>query len=281
MTAPSRPRSDLEPGPLSGRVALVTGVSRRVAIGAALTRRLVADGASVLASGWGDYDETTPWGGDPEGGAAFVRSLGLPETRLQYVAADLEDPEAPDLLVAETIQRFGRIDAVVADHARSSTTPFAEVTAAEIDQCFAVNARASLLLAQSLGARRPAGPGGRVVLFTSGQHIGPMPGEIAYAVSKGALHQMTASLADALADAGITVNCINPGPVDTGYLTGKAHARVAATFPDGRWGTPEDVANLVAWLLSDEGGWITGQVINSDGGFNLRIFRGPRPRSSG
>ncbi len=277
MRIPSRSHSGSGPGSLTGRVVLVTGVSRRIGIGAGLVERLVADGACVLASGWEAYDATTPWGGDPDGGEAFVRSLGVPTTRLQYVAADLEDPEAPDRLVRETLERFGRIDAVVADHARSSHTAFADVTAAELDRCWAVNARASLLLAQSLGARRAPGPGGRVVLFTSGQHIGPMAGEIAYAVSKGALHQMTASLADALADAGITVNCINPGPVDTGYLEGAAHDRVARTFPGGRWGTPGDVANLVAWLLCDEGGWITGQVINSDGGFNLRIFRGPPP----
>ena len=103
--------------------------------------------------------------------------------------------------------------------------------------------------------------------FTSGQHIGPMPNEIAYAISKGALHQMTATLADAVVDRGITVNCINPGPIDTGYLTGTAHERVAKMFPAKRWGLPEDIAKLVAWLVSDEAAWITGQVHDHEGGF--------------
>lgn len=94
-----------------------------------------------------------------------------------------------------------------------------------------------------------------------------MDDEIAYAVSKGAIHQMTASVANHLADQGITVNTINPGPVDTGYATGDVHAAVTDAFPTKRWGQPSDVARLVAWLVSDEAEWITGQVINSEGGF--------------
>ncbi len=94
-----------------------------------------------------------------------------------------------------------------------------------------------------------------------------MPNEIAYAISKGALHQMTATLADAVIDRGITVNCINPGPIDTGYATGVAHERIAKMFPAKRWGMPEDIAKLVAWLVSNEAAWITGQVLDHEGGF--------------
>jgi 3-oxoacyl-[acyl-carrier protein] reductase len=142
------------------------------------------------------------------------------------------------------------------------------MTADELDRCWAVNVRSILLLAQALLVRRdPGRPGGRLLWFTSGQHHGPMPGEVPYAVTKGALHQMTATVAAALADAGIVANCINPGPVDTGWATGAVHGQIAARFPSGRWGTPDDVANLVAFLASDAGGWIQGQVIDSEGGF--------------
>jgi len=106
--------------------------------------------------------------------------------------------------------------------------------------------------------------------FTSGQHLEPMDGEIAYAVSKGALHQMTASIDHALSTQRIVANCINPGPVDTGWAgsdRGDLHGQVADMFPDGKWGTPDDVANLVGFLVSDEGAWIRGQVLNSEGGF--------------
>jgi 3-oxoacyl-[acyl-carrier protein] reductase len=245
---------------LAGRVALVTGVSRRAGIGAALVRRLAAAGARVLASGWAPHDAQMPWGADRD-------ALAFGGDGVAYEAADLEDPAAPRRLVESAAARFGRLDVVVANHARSSAQSIDDVTAEELDRCFAVNARASLLLAQSLRAARAPGPGGRVILFTSGQHRGPMPGELPYAVSKGAIHQMTASLADSLADRGITVNCINPGPVDTGWATGDLHAAIARRFPSGRWGTPDDVAKLVAWLASDEAGWITGNVIDSEGGF--------------
>jgi 3-oxoacyl-[acyl-carrier protein] reductase len=106
-----------------------------------------------------------------------------------------------------------------------------------------------------------------VILMTSGQQLGPMPEEIPYASSKAALLGLTPTLADALADRGITVNCVNPGPTDTGYAGPEALERVAAAFPGGRWGQPDDAARLIAWLCTDEARWITGQVINSEGGF--------------
>ncbi len=253
--------------PLAGRVALVTGVSRRQGIGAGLTRRLLADGASVLASGWEPHDAEMPWGADSGGASALLEDLGGVGRSLHYRAADLERPEAPAELVDAAIDRFGKIDVVVANHARSSTQALADVTAEELDRCWAINARSCVLLTRRLAQRREPGPGGRVIYFTSGQHITPMPDEIAYAISKGALHQMTATLADAVIDQGITVNCINPGPVDTGYATGATHEQIAKRFPAGRWGLPEDVARLVAWLVSDEAAWITGQVHDQEGGF--------------
>jgi 3-oxoacyl-[acyl-carrier protein] reductase len=104
-------------------------------------------------------------------------------------------------------------------------------------------------------------------LFTSGQHLQPMRGELPYAISKGAIHQMTASLADAVADRGITLNTLNPGPVDTAWAPRELLARSRAAFPAGRWGQSEDIAAVVAWLVSPESSWVTGQVINAEGGF--------------
>lgn len=267
-------------GPLAGRVALVTGVSRRVGIGAALVRRLLADGASVYASGWPAHDAEMPWA-TPAGEAQdLLAALGGEGTRLAWEARDLADPGAPERLVDAALERFGALDIVVANHARSSHFDLASLTAEELDRCWAANVRAVLLLARALGVRRPARPGGRLVYFTSGQHRGPMADEIPYAVTKGALHQITATLADALADRGITVNCVNPGPVDTGYADPVLHARIAARFPTGRWGRPEDTARLVAWLVSDEAAWLTAQVIDHEGGFRFwggGARRGPPP----
>lgn len=252
---------------LSGRVALVTGVSRRLGIGVAIANRLVDDGASVLATGWSAHDAEMPWGADPGGTEALRVALdGSPE-QVHYQAADLADAATPARLVAAAVERFGAIDIVVANHARSSSQSLHDLTPEELDQSWAVNARSSLLLAQSLLAQRPAGPGGRLILLTSGQHLGPMPDELPYAISKAAVQQATTTLAEAMADHGITVNCVNPGPVDTGYATGASHREIADRFPARRWGQPSDVARLVAWLAGDEAAWITGQTINSEGGF--------------
>jgi 3-oxoacyl-[acyl-carrier protein] reductase len=92
-----------------------------------------------------------------------------------------------------------------------------------------------------------------------------MAREVAYAVSKGAIQQATLTLADELADRGITVNAVNPGPTDTGWGIGDQDP--TGTMPLGRWGRPDDAARLVSWLCSDEAGWITGQTIDSEGGF--------------
>lgn len=112
---------------------------------------------------------------------------------------------------------------------------------------------------------------GRIVLFTSGQHLGSMPGELPYVVSKGAVHQVTRTLADELADRGITVNAINPGPVDTGWPSAELRERLRPAFPAGRWGRPEDIAAIVGWIVSGDSAWVTGQVIDAEGGFRRSL----------
>jgi 3-oxoacyl-[acyl-carrier protein] reductase len=265
---PSRPTAGR---PLAGRVALVTGVSRRVGIGLAVARRLAALGAGLFVTSWAAHDREQPWGADPGGLDAVLAELGGGDApaagRVEHLEADLQDPEAPDRVMAAAVQAFGHVDVLVCNHARSSAGGLGELTAAELDATLAVNTRAVLLLVQAFAAQHDGRPGGRVVLFSSGQHLGPMPGELAYAASKGALVEVTASLADALADRGITVNTINPGPTDTDYVDRATRERVARRFPAGRWGAPDDAARLVAWLCTDDAAWVTGQVINSEGGF--------------
>jgi 3-oxoacyl-[acyl-carrier protein] reductase len=95
---------------------------------------------------------------------------------------------------------------------------------------------------------------------------------VPYAVSKGAIHQMTLTLSDTLIDRGITVNTLNPGPVDTGWADSDLTERVGRALPAGRWGSPAEVAQLVRWLASSESQWITGQVINAEGGFRRWVM---------
>lgn len=258
-----------DPLPLRGRVALVTGASRRAGIGYATARRLAAYGASVYLHHFTPHDAAQPWGADPGGMAAVAdgvtQALADPDASVRHGAADLADPDGPARVVEAAYEAFGRLDVLVCNQARSGGDgQLGEMDAAKLDAHWAVNARASILLARSFAAL--GGPG-RIVFLTSGQELGPMRGEVAYAASKGALASITATLADELADAGITVNAVNPGPVDTGYAPPDAHAEVAARFPGGRWGEPDDPARLIAWLATDEAAWVTGQVVNTEGGF--------------
>lgn len=250
-------------GPLAGRVALVTGVSRRAGIGLAVAHRLRELGAVVVPTGWLSHDAGQPWGVDP---------IGDDPTVEQH---DLGDAAVPAALVDQVVDRHGALDIVVAVHARSSSQDLLGITADELDASWAVNVRSVLLLARRFAERHdPTRPGGRMVWFTSGQDRSPMGDELPYAVTKAALHQMTASLADQLIDRGIVANAINPGPVDTGWADATTRSDLSSMFPTGRWGTPGDVANLVAFLVGDDGAWIVGQVIDSEGGF--RRHRPPR-----
>lgn len=261
---------------LQGRKALVTGVSRRIGIAFAVARRLAAEGADVVATGWSPHDAGQPWGADELGADDFARALrrDLPAKAgvIHYRQDDLADPDVPLAVVDGAASRLGALDIVVAAHARSSDVPLAQSSPAELDLCWAVNVRSTLLLAQRFAGvhRGGDGPHGRLVLFTSGQHHGAMPGELPYVVTKGALQQVTATLANELAPSGITVNCIDPGPVDTGYADDASREAVARRMPFGRWGRPDDTAELVAWLASDAASWITGQTLVSDGGWSVR-----------
>jgi 3-oxoacyl-[acyl-carrier protein] reductase len=218
------------------RTTLVTGVSRRRGIGFAIAQRLLRDdGARVFAHSYAPYDATQPCGADPDGINAVLTALGGESDRLAHAEADLADPSAPERLVCHAIERLGTLDALVVNHARSQLGTLAELDANTLDLTWAVNVRAALLLVRAFADQYRSHPeGGRIVLFTSGQHRGPLPTEIPYAATKGALHQITATLADALAERDITVNCVNPGPTDTGWATPEQESFVARHMPRSR-----------------------------------------------
>ncbi len=251
---------------LKGRVAFVTGVSRRKGIGFAIAQQLAMLGADVFIHSFSAYDASQPWGADPDGIAALVASLQQHGTHIAHAEANLLDPSAPNQMVNAAVQAFGHVDILVANHAYSTMGSLEELTAAEIDKHLQANVRGTLLLVQAFAAQHDGRPGGRVILLTSGQHLNPMPGELAYVASKGALHQLTLSLSAHLISRGITVNTVNPGATDTGYASAELYESIRIAHPQGRWGQPDDAARLVGWLVTDDAQWITGQVINSTGG---------------
>lgn len=249
------------------RTVLVTGLSRGAGIGFAIARRLLADGCRVFAQSWSPYDATEPWGADPRGIEGVLGALDGGDT-LAHLELDLADPAGPARLVSAAVDAFGPLDALVVNHARSSVGTLAELRADELDLTWAVNVRAALLLVQAFAEQYRPGPhGGRVVLFTSGQYLAPMAGEIPYAATKGALQQLTLTLSDALIDRGITVNCVNPGPTDTGWATAALTESVRGRLPRGRWNDPDEAAAVVATLLGDDAATITGDTVNAEAGF--------------
>jgi 3-oxoacyl-[acyl-carrier protein] reductase len=252
--------------PLAGRTAIVTGVSRRAGIGFAIAERLAGMGANLVIHSWTPHDDDQPWSVDG-GTEPLLEELRGQAVAVEHIEADFARRGAAAEVVAAAGERFGHVDIVVANHARSSSGGLATLTEDEVDLSMAVNLRGTVMLIKELAAQHDGRPGGRAVMMTSGQHRGPMGSELAYALSKGAIHQATASLADQLADRAITVNTVNPGPTDTGWADEATREAVLALMPQGRWGQPADAARLIGWLCSDDAAWITGQVIDSEGGF--------------
>jgi 3-oxoacyl-[acyl-carrier protein] reductase len=245
--------------------ALVTGASRRAGIAAAVARALASAGWDVATTCWRPYDESEPWGSRAEEAEELVAELRGLGVRAALHEDDLADAAAPARVVDAAEEAVGPLTALVNVHTHSELGGLLETTAEQFDRHVTVNARATVLLAAEFARRFRGEPGsGRIVNFTSGL---PLTGEIAYAASKGAVEWLTVSAAVELGPRGITVNAIDPGPTDTGWLSPELHAAVEDATPLGRVGRPEDAAELVVFLCSPAGRWITGQVLHSDGGF--------------
>ena len=245
----------------SGRLlALVTGVGRVAGIGAAIVERLAGDGWDIGFTYWSPYDERMPWGrdeGEHDRIAARVKDLGAQCTTIE---ADLEDPAAPEAIF-DSLDRPAT--ALIMAHCESVNSGLLDTTIESFDRHFAVNARATWLLIREFGRRYEGKPGeGRIIALTSDATVGNVP----YGASKGALDRITIAAAHELKHLGITANAINPGPTDTGWMSDDLKASIIAATPLARLGTPRDCANLVAFLCSPAGGWVNGQLLNSDGG---------------
>lgn len=219
-------------------LALITGAARANSIAAGIVPRLSADGWEVVTSDLdtGDYP------------------------------CDLSEASAPTDLIERITRDRGPLAALVLSHAHDVESGILDTTAESFDKHVAVNARASLLLIAAF-ARQVDAAGGAIVAFTSDHTTGNLP----YGASKGALDRIVISAARELGPRLISANVVNPGPIDTGWMDDETRTSLTAYHPLGRAGTPKDIAGITAFLLSDEGRWVSGQLLHTDGGFSARF----------
>ena len=242
--------------PADPRSVIVTGSSR--GIGRAVAERLAADGWAV----------TVNFAGNRQAADQVVAGIENSGGRAMAVQADVSVAADAMRLFDETERAFGGVDALVNNAGVMSMTPIADTDDATFERMFAVNVRGTFFTLRAAAKR--VRDGGRIVNFsTSATHL-QLPGYATYCATKAAVEVYTSILAKELRGRSITVNAVAPGPVATElFFEGKSDeqmARLANLNPFGRLGEPEDIARVVAFLLSAEAGWVNGQVIRANGG---------------
>jgi len=242
--------------PLAGKVAIVTGGSK--GIGKATAIRLAQDGAKVVVN----------YSSGAEAAAETVRLIGSDQAFA--VKADAGNVDAIGKLVAATIEKFGRLDIVVACAAIMPLNELEKISETEFDSVMALNVKGPLFLAQKAAAHMKEG--GRIILFSTTQcAASTVTGNyLAYCASKGAVEQMTRVMSKDLAGKGIMVNCVAPGPTATDlFLKGKPEQVIkfiSNLNPQGRLGKPEEIADTISFLSGPSSSWVTGQVLRVNGG---------------
>lgn len=245
---------------LTNRNVLVTGSSK--GIGRAIALRLAADGADVVVN----------YHSDPDGAEDVRARIAAMGRRAVAIQADLGSVADVRRLVAESIERLGRLDVLVNNAGIEKRAAFWDVTEADFDRVVAVNLKGVFFATQAMVRHlRTEGRGGRIVNVSSVHEELPFPNFAAYCASKGGLKMLTRNLGVELGPLGITINSIAPGAIETPINAALLHdpaklSSLIGQIPLGRLGTPEDVAGLASWLASDEAAYVTGATYVVDGG---------------
>jgi 3-oxoacyl-[acyl-carrier protein] reductase len=254
--------------PVRRRLAIVTGASRARGIGAAICQSLARVGVDVFFTHWSPYDRQMPWGAEEDEPALLQKQIQALGVRCEHLVIDLGTPQAPENIIQTAQTLLGPVSILINNATHDDTqAPFDQLDAATLDAYYAVNMRGTMLLSVEFARRFALPSGGRIINLTSGQGRGAMPGKLAYVATKGAIEAFTITLAVEVAPRGITVNAVDPGPTDTGWMTEEIKRELLPRFPMGRIGQPEDAARLITFLASEDAGWVTGQIIRSTGGF--------------
>lgn len=240
--------------------ALISGVGRSIGIGAGIARKLAADGWNLALLYWPAYDERR---GGSNGITALHKELASSGAHILNLPANLEDTETAAAVVKAAGRELGPLSGLVLSHCESVDSGILDTSLESFDRHFAVNVRASWQLIREFALQVPE-TGGSIVALTSDHTVWNMP----YGASKGAMDRIVLAAARELAHLHIRSNVVNPGPVDTGWMDEATRLSLTARQPTGTLGTPRETANLVSFLMSQEGSWINGQLLKSDGGFS-------------
>ncbi|MFE4046124.1 MULTISPECIES: SDR family oxidoreductase [unclassified Priestia] len=254
---------------LINKIAIVTGASRAKGIGTEICRELAREGADIFFTHWSKYDRLMDYCNEDDFKWSKhlieeIRSLGV---RCESMELDLSQPDAPRKLLGEVQNKLGSPSILVNNATHSVDVDFRSIDADMLDAHYNVNVRGTCLLTVEFARLIEGKHGGRIINMVSGQDKSPEPGNLAYVATKGAVSTFTKSVAIELAPLKITVNAVDPGPTNTGWMNSELKEELLPKFPMGRLGEPRDAAKLVIFLASEESEWITGQIIHSDGGF--------------
>ncbi len=252
---------------MMNRIALVTGVSRLKGIGKAICIELAKNGVDIFFTYWRAYDKQMLWSVEDNEPELIQKEILNHGVNCKSIELNLLHEDSVAVLLNEVENQLGNPCILINNATYSTQTGIDTLTAAELDKHYAVNVRATTLLTMAFINRFKFDSGGRIVNISSGQSLGEMNGEIAYAITKGAIETLTQTISQEIAAKGITINAVNPGPTDTGWLDEALYNDLIEKFPMKRFGQPEDAAKLIGFICSDEGQWITGQIIHSEGGF--------------
>ncbi len=242
---------------LEGKIALVTGGSR--GIGAAIAKRLAVDGANVAITYTKGVDAA----------ASVVKEIERAGQKAIAIQADAADADAVNAAVEKTVATYGRLDILVNSAGTAIPKTFEETTLEEMDRVIDINIRGTFVATQA--ALKHMKNGGRIIMIGSsvGEHV-VVPGLVPYSATKGAVKMFTQGLSREVGSRGITVNNVQPGPIDTDLNPAAGEWAVpqkAATALD-RYGRVDEVAALVAFVAGPESSYITGANLTVDGGMN-------------
>lgn len=254
------------------RIAIVTGVSRLKGIGKAICCALAEDDIDIFFTYWTAYDNQMPWKvmkNEPDVIAEEVKRFGV---RCEKLELDLSEENAFKTLLVAVEKKLGSPSILINNATYSTETTIETLTSETLDKHYAVNLKATTLLTVEFIRQFNAPKNGRIINLTSGQSLSNMNNEIAYAITKGAIETLTRTLSTVAATKEITINAVNPGLTNTGWLNEKEDKKWSKYFPAGRVGKPTDVAKVISFLASEKAAWITGQVIHSEGGFNRENY---------